>query len=240
MKICIDAGHNYSGADAGAVGNGLREQDVTFAIASFLRTFLADRGIEVMMLRNKITDNVGNTSLIDSLNARSDGANKWGADLFVSIHTNSSTFSSAKGTETHIVAKGGEAEKLAEKVNNNIVKMIGTTDRGVKVSNFSVLRKTKMPAILIETAFISNQSDAQLLRNRQIDFASAIYGGICEYLEIPLATACKTSEEIIDKIAGMVEITDKPRAIAHLERAKKENSSLYWILKKIAQKGAIK
>lgn len=233
MKIYIDAGHNYSGADTGAVGNGLKEQDVTFAIASLLKNMLANAGIIVKMSRNSIIDNIGNTSLNDSLNARAEDANAWRADFFISIHTNSSTSPSANGTETYIVAKGGNAAKLAEKVNAKIVEKLGTSNRGVKVSNFAVLRKTTMPAILIETAFISNASDARLLKNYQIDFAAAIYSGICDYLG--KTATVESAEEMIEKLSKMVEINDKARAVKQLEEAKSENSSLYWILKKTVE-----
>ena len=87
MKICIDAGHNYSGFDTGAIGNGLREQDVTFSIADKLRYLLKQKGIDVIMTRNNFTDNIGGNAK-DSINERAKIANRAKCDYFISIHCN--------------------------------------------------------------------------------------------------------------------------------------------------------
>ncbi len=183
MKICIDAGHNYSGADTGALGNGMREQDVTFSIANELNALFKGVGIETIMTRHTLETNLGTTEA-SSLNERCRIANTNNCDWFVSIHCNSFPDKSSRGTETLVIQKGGLAEALAEKVNTSIVKSLGTVNRGVKEQNVAVLRNTNMPAILVETAFISNASDAELLRNRVKDFAEAIFKGICEQEKI--------------------------------------------------------
>jgi N-acetylmuramoyl-L-alanine amidase len=245
MKICIDAGHNCSRFDTGAEGNGLREQDITYKISSSLKSLFNLTEIPIIMTRKSVEDNLGK-SLDDSLNQRVKIANNYNCDLFISIHCNSSTNESTKGTETLISARGGQAEKLAKKVNAKLVKKIGLADRGVKVDNeylgynLKVLEKTKMPAILIETAFISNANDALLLKEHYDGFAEAIYEAICEYYKIePVATQKKPLEnptDIIDKLSHQVTINDKLGAISALEKAKSENTSLYWILYKIANK----
>ena len=177
MKIFIDAGHNYSGFDTGAEGHGLREQDVTFYIADKLRNLLISAGHTVMMSREKLTDNVG-SSLSDSLNTRVTMANRFGIHLFVSIHCNAYN-GQAGGTETFVYSLESQAATYAEKIQKAIVRKLGTKDRGVcERSDLFVLRKTLMPALLIETAFIDNGEDALLLKNRQDDFAAAIFEGI--------------------------------------------------------------
>lgn len=239
MKICIDAGHNYSGYDTGAEGNGLREQDITFKISEKLKRLLNLTEIPVIMTRKGFEENLGKNSN-DSLAERVSIANVCKCDLFVSIHCNSSTNKTAKGTETYIVGSGGEAEKIAEFVNTKIVKKLGLVNRGIKEANFYVLRKTQMPAILVETAFISNENDALLLKEHYDGFAEAIYEAICEYYKIePVATQKKPLEsptDIINKISHQITINDKLGAISALEKAKNENTSLYWILYKIANK----
>lgn len=182
MKIYIDAGHNYSGYDTGAAGNGLREQDITFYIADKLNSLLQKAGISVKMSRNNLTDCLG-TSLNSSLYARSNEANAWGADLFISIHCNAGGYN-ANGTETYCYSTGGEAYKLAGQVQKSIVGLCQTTDRGVKTANFAVLKNTKMPAILVETAFITNTYDAEKLKNKQELFAKGIYKGVLNYMGI--------------------------------------------------------
>lgn len=178
MKIFIDAGHNYSGADTGASGFGLREEVVSFEIADRLRGLLESAGHEVKMSRNAVTDNVGGGALSESIRGRAEAANGWGADLFVSIHCNAYD-GKANGTETLVYSKHGVAAEAAARVQSAVVRRLGTRGRGVKERpDLGVLRLTNCPAILVETAFIDNENDAWLLKNRQEDFARAIYEGI--------------------------------------------------------------
>jgi N-acetylmuramoyl-L-alanine amidase len=232
LRICIDAGHNYDGYDTGAVGNGLKEQDVTYKIADALKGLLIKNGFEVVMTRENLTDNVGK-SLKESINQRAEIANKNNCDLFISIHCNSHTNKGANGTETLICGLGGNAEKLADMVNKKLVSYLKTFDRGVRVRpDIGVLRLTNMPAILVETAFISNQKDAELLKNKKDEVAKAIFEGVKEFLGI-LTKEISEPEKIVEKLAGMIEITEKEKAVEAIAKAKAENSSLYWILYKI-------
>lgn len=179
MNIFIDPGHNFSGADTGASGNGLREQDVTFIIGDKLYKLLEEAGHEVSISREYIYHNVG-SSLAESINIRAQKANSVKADLFVSIHCNACD-TRAKGTETLVYSTKSEAYPIAKRVQKAIVERLGTFDRGVKVrTDLGVLEDTKMPALLVETAFIDNEKDAELLLNRTDDFAKAIFEGITE------------------------------------------------------------
>ena len=177
MKIFIDAGHNYSGADTGARGNGLKEQDITFAIADKLRALFISAGHSVKMSRNKLTDNIGRNGT-ESVNARPKIANEWGADLHLSIHCNAFN-GCANGTECLVYSFGSRAATYAEGIQEDIVTTLGTKSRGVKErKDLAALRLTSMPAVLIETAFIDHAGDAALLKDRQDDFAAAIFRGI--------------------------------------------------------------
>ena len=182
MKIFIDAGHNYSGWDTGAEGHGLREREITFYIANGLKHRLQAQNIEVKMSREALDVNLGYNE-DSSLNKRAEIANKWGADLFISIHCNAFN-EMAFGTETFCFSRMSEGEKLATKVQNRIVSVCKTYDRGVKTANYRVLKNTNMPAILVETAFIDNQDDAIKLGNNSELFAKAIYEGVLEYMGI--------------------------------------------------------
>ncbi len=184
MKFCIDAGHNYSGGDTGAVGFGEREEVFTFKIADKLRTLLESRGIEVIMTRTALTSNLGKT-VTESINKRVEIANNSLCDLFISIHCNAHNSIKANGTETLVFGLGGEAEKLAAKVNKCVADKLGTSNRGVKVrTDLGVLKYTNAPAILVETAFITNEYDINLLRTHSDDFAYAIFEGTLKYLNI--------------------------------------------------------
>ncbi len=230
MRICIDAGHNHSGFDTGAIGNGLREQDIAFKIADKLKQLLVSAGIGVTMTRAKITDNVG-VNAKDSINQRARIANTTKCDYFISIHCNSSTNKSANGTETLIYGFGGQAERIAKAVNDSVVSKLGTYNRGIKVRcDLGVLSDTSMPAILVETAFISNEKDAKLLKEKTDDFAQAIFDGLLEHLDK------KEEVDIIERLSEIIEINDKTTAKAQLLKEKEKDSSLYWILYKIANK----
>lgn len=179
MKIFIDQGHNPKGADTGAAYNNLKEQDVTFKIGKLLSEKLKLAGVEVKCSRESESDYIG-FSLNDSLKKRAYMANTFNADLFISIHCNASLNLNASGTESYVYSSNSKAYSLADKITKSICNKLNTKTRGVKSANFAVLKYTKMPAILIETAFISNVSDADKLRDRAEDFAEAIYSTIAD------------------------------------------------------------
>lgn len=248
MKICIDAGHNFSSYDTGATGNGLREQDITFGIASKLKPMLEGAGIEVLMTRTYLAQNLGLNS-DDSLKERCDIANEGKCDLFISIHCNSHTNASSNGTEVLVYKFGGEAEKLAEKVQSKLIEAFNTADRGVKEYNAKVLRSTDMPAILVETAFISNTANAELLKDKQNEFAKAIFGGVCDYLGLTATQTEEVKETVTQpKIESGNDIDYVLKAkygitfdtlegekafIKELDEAREKDSKLYWVYYKL-------
>lgn len=182
-KIYIDQGHNPEGINAGAEGFGYREQDITYAVGIYLRDILLEDGrFEVRNSRNTPEESLG-TSNATSLAARVRGANEWGADYFISIHCNASENPAANGSEVYVYRQGSAAAALAQQVLEAIVARMGTKNNGVRVNpSLYVLRRTRMPAILVELAYITNENDVQKLVNDQYAFAYAIYEGLCRYL----------------------------------------------------------
>lgn len=180
MKICIDAGHNHSGWDTGAVANGIKEQDVSYEIAMLVSKILGLNGIQTILTRESPTQNLG-TNINSSLHKRVQLSNQADCDYFVSIHCNAG---GGTGTEVLVIKKGGTAEKLAESVLSGITGHLSLRSRGVKEANLLVLRETNCPAILVETAFLDHPSDAQLLKTKQNEFASAIALGILNFLGV--------------------------------------------------------
>jgi N-acetylmuramoyl-L-alanine amidase len=179
MKITINGGH-YPGHDSGAVGQtGLQEADVTCDMMEKVASYLRAVSCEVLEVQENVLSEITNAS------------NQFGADLFVSIHCNAATNRDAKGTETFCYTTGGESEKLATCIQQQVVNSMETVDRGVKTGNFYVLRLTDCPAVLVETAFISNKDDEMLLADEKIrdHFAAAIARGITDYI----------SEYIVDR-----------------------------------------
>lgn len=187
MKVYINPGHDLE-YDSGAVHtdeNGdvdLRECDVAARIGALAKQYLEAAGCQVRMLQS---DNLCNDSeYSDRPVAVCDDANGWGADVFVSIHCNACAGHDARGTETWCYAEGTDGALLAEKIQAQMTGSIDTTDRGVKVMpGLMVLKHTDMPACLVETAFIDNDADADLLRNRYDDFARAIARGVTDYAQ---------------------------------------------------------
>lgn len=182
IKIFIDQGHNPQGVNAGAEGNGLREQDITYNVGIYLRDILEqDPRFEVRVSR-PTADTVLGTTNATSLAARVNAANSWPADYFLSIHTNANTNPNVNGTEMYIYSAGGQAQWLAESLLSAITTRLGTKDNGVFVRpSLYVLRRTSMPAVLLELAYISNEDDAEKLEDDQYDFAYAIYQGLLNY-----------------------------------------------------------
>lgn len=183
MKIVLDPGHG--GKDPGAIGpSGFKEKDVTLKIGLRLRDKLTNNGFTVLMTREKDVA-LGNTINAD-LNARSGMANNAKVDYFISIHCNSSANSAAHGIETFCYKFNSVGEKLAQKIQEQLISSTGLSNRGVKEGNFSVLRKTNMPAVLVEAGFISNSNEERLLSDDKFIniIAEAIAKGICDYTGI--------------------------------------------------------
>ncbi len=181
-KIFVDAGHG--GTDPGAVGNSVIEQYVNLNVALELAELLEQGGYEVMLYRSTPTENVLPGKSADLTN-RARMANNWGADYFVSIHTNSSPNPSANGFEVYVYRLGTRAQALAESIVRAFVSRLGSKDNGVRQANFAVLRQTDMPAVLVELGYLSNPTEALNLNSPawQRAAAQAIYNGIYNYVK---------------------------------------------------------
>jgi N-acetylmuramoyl-L-alanine amidase len=182
IKIYIDQGHNPVNPNAGAEGNGLREQDLVYTIGQELAALLrANPDFEVRLSR-PTRDTLLGTTNATSLAARVNEANRWGADYFISLHTNAASSSSASGAEAYVYARGTPAFGFAENILDNLTEITGLRNRGVQPRpGLYVLKKTRMPATLLELGFITNPGDAALMRDDPGLFAEGIYRGILEY-----------------------------------------------------------
>lgn len=163
----LDAGHCTSGADTGAQGNGYKEQDLTRQVVTYLSEYLENEGHITKYCHCNSASSVN-----ESLRYRVNKANSIGVDYFVSIHLNAG---GGVGTETYICARGGEAERVAKRVNSKLVQY-GYRDRGVKVGNLYVIKNTNAPAILVECCFIDSASDMAKFNAKSI--AKAIAEGL--------------------------------------------------------------
>lgn len=182
IKIYIDQGHNPQNPNAGAEGNGLREQDIVYPIGILLAELLnSNNAFEARLSRPTPETQIG-TSNSTSLRLRVADANEWGADYFLSLHTNASDVAAATGSEGFAFYRPSAAFTLGEDILREMSALTGLKNRGMQVrTNLYVLRKTNMPAVLIELGFITNPTDAFLMRDEPGLFAEGIYRGILEY-----------------------------------------------------------
>lgn len=181
--IVIDPGHG--GYDPGAIGvTGLREKEFNLLTSLLVRDKLVQMGAQAILTRENDT--------FISLTDRAVVANNLPADVFLSIHANFSERSQARGTSTYyyapstdsvLAAQAGQRARLAQAVQRSLISNLGTSDMGVLQANFSVLRNTQIPSILVESAFLSNSEDEALLKSAEFreKEAQAIVNGLLEY-----------------------------------------------------------
>lgn len=183
IKIFIDQGHNPTGYhNTGAQGFGLFEENITYQVGVYLADLLAnDPRFEVLLSRPTPTTVLG-TSNSTSLRERVRLANEWPADYFISIHANANVNPDINGAETYIYQYFTQANWLAQSILNGIVQYTDLKDNGIRVNqSLYVLRRTAMPAVLVEMGYVTNYSDAAILRDDQQQIAYGIYMGILDY-----------------------------------------------------------
>lgn len=181
--ITIDPGHG--GSDSGAVGpNGYTEKEGAFAISQKVASILNQSGAKVVMTRDSDVDVYGpNASARNELQARVDVGNRVNSDIFVSIHCNAFVNPAANGTQTFYYGSSYQGQRLAQSIQEKMIEANGLRDRGISTCNFYVVKHSYMPAVLIETAFITNYDEEALLSDDgwQTTMAKAIAEGINEY-----------------------------------------------------------
>ena len=183
IKVYVDQGHNPRDFNTGAEGNGYFEQDITYEVGRLLYNYLDENPEFTPRLSRPTPDTVLGTSNASSVTARVREANSWGADIFVSIHTNASTNPSANGSEALIYSTSSEESySLAENIITDMTEITGLRNRGIiERPGLYVLRRTQMPAVLVELGFITNPYDAELMATSPNLFALGIYRGILDY-----------------------------------------------------------
>lgn len=188
-KIVLDAGHG--GKDPGAVGFGLSEKSVVLDIVKRCKSALEKGWSGHTVYLTRASDK------FVELGARASFANSRGADVFVSFHNNAAT-ASAHGYEDFVWKKAvasssGALQKDIRKCVLPVMKKYGIRDRGAKRDNYAVLRLTKMKAILLEIAFITNKKENGLLKSAKFkqDVAKAVAEGIASHLKLKRKSASK-------------------------------------------------
>ena len=178
MKICIDPGHSGS-FEPGACAGGVTEAAVTLEIARITARMLQKYRHKVLLTRTGEVDN-------DWLTWRCEAAWNFGADIFISIHCNAHASSEANGTEVFYFPTSENGHTLARCIQEEVVKSCRTADRGVMTNDeWTVLLETACPAVLVELAFLTNDSERELLTTDmgQRRFAEGLVKGINRFAE---------------------------------------------------------
>lgn len=157
VKVFIDPGHG--GSDSGAAGNGLAEKNITLSISTRIRDILQNeyQNAEVRMSRT------GDQTV--SLKQRTEMANAWGADFYLSVHINAG---GGSGYEDYIYNRLSDRSRTADiqrAIHQELIKLNGLNDRGTKKADYYVVRESAMDAILTENGFIDYASDAAKMRD---------------------------------------------------------------------------
>lgn len=186
IRIYIDQGHNpTSYYNAGATGNGYYEQDITFTVGKLLAERLKADGRFAVCLSRPFSTTVLGTDNDSSLDARVEGAKDFGADYFISLHTNAHTNDTANGFEIFTAEPSGESYRFGNYLRPYLAATTNLRDRGMKQNaDLRVLKNATMPAILIEMGFITNPSDASLMAEHPELFVDAIYEGMLSYFDL--------------------------------------------------------
>ena len=167
MKIFINAGHG--GVDPGAVSkNGTKEKDITKNVAALLVYELIQKGYEVEFFQQK--RNVTEVSAAESTS---------NSDLFISLHCNSFNKSSANGLEVLYYTKSKKGKNIAQIFQDELLKTTNLKDRKIKArDDLHVLKRTASPAVLVELAFLSNETEESLLLRRPEIFVEGLLNAV--------------------------------------------------------------
>ncbi|MHB8279537.1 MAG: N-acetylmuramoyl-L-alanine amidase [Candidatus Humimicrobiaceae bacterium] len=176
VAVFIDPGHG--GGDTGAIQNGYLEKNVNLAISLKVKSILEANGYRVIMRRTN-DSGMSMDNIISTANAS-------GANLFVSIHSNSAFNQAAQGIETYWSASNtaGGSSQLATAIHNAVVQASGRPGRVLRSAEFKVIKYTNIPAALVECGFLSNPDEAALLNSEdyQNRVAQGIVNGIRAYV----------------------------------------------------------
>jgi N-acetylmuramoyl-L-alanine amidase len=224
VKVGLDPGHGWGDSRTGAVGNGLIEKDVNLEIALLTRQILEDNAIDVVMTRE-------GDSYDKKLYQAAEIMNSESPVLVVSIHTNSGG-NTASGTEAcYTVGKDTDerSKQIAQLLTQSIASNLSVKNRGIFPENSEsvcgrgrgrlYIHDMNAPSALVETGFLSNPTEAELLKNRKSDYARAIAQAILNYLGIkkPSILSAAPAQPEISITLEVATIQAPPNEIAFIK-----------------------
>lgn len=228
-KIFIDCGHNSSICDTGSTGFGLKEHDIAYSVGVLLAKKLKEVGFNTRLSHSNSWEVLG-TTITSSLNERVDKAHMFNADYYISLHTDGSPVSSAKGAHIRLYSFTSPAKPLAETIINEMLATLPLQGRAEILeedTSLYVLRKTTMPALLIEMGFITNKENADLMKTPE-KLANAIFLGICKHFKIDPNPEIVLVSDIVNELSKLGIIGDKELWLTKLS----EDTNAYWLARK--------
>lgn len=226
--VCIDDGHgmNTAGKRTPFFPNSkkfMHENEFNRAVADLLKINLEKCGFKTIMVAPGDND--------VPLKTRTDTANKAKADFYISIHANAlnGIWGNQQGVSTFHYPGSILGKKAATAIHKYMIQGTQQKDRGVLTANFHVLRETKMPAVLVECAFMDNLREANLLLSEAFrqECADEICKGICEHFGVPYKATQDSPQDVVEYANGKI-LTEKEK---WLKKATEDNDT-YWLLKK--------
>ena len=169
--VVLDAGHG--GSNPGATYNGRKEKDDALALVLYIGEILEHNGVDVYYTRT--------ADVYESPRQKAKEGNDSGADYFISIHRNSSTYPDQySGVQSLVYDRYGNAYQMALRINEQL-EQVGFINLGIEERpNLVVLNSTKMPAVLVEVGFINTGEDNRILDEKFEEVGEAIAAGILE------------------------------------------------------------
>lgn len=234
IKIGLDNGHGYNTAGKRAPDDSMREWEFNYQTVLYLKDELERCGFEVVLLSNTKEDT--------PLSSRVATAEKHKVNYVISIHANAykNIWGTHGGIETMAYKAGCVGDKLASKVQGELIAATGLRDRGVKYNNLYITRETSMPAILVECGFMDNREELALLKSDKYrrTCAIAIAKGLCQHVGVsykpkthPTGTNPNNTEVFWRVVCGSFK--DKKLAEKRVEELKSKGFSGIFIDKYI-------
>jgi N-acetylmuramoyl-L-alanine amidase len=198
--IVVDAGHG--GIDPGANRPGVLEKDINLAIALQMRDILQSHGAKVVLTRDtdiELSGQCDNEKVRGryrrDLNARLEAIQESDADLFVSIHANANSNPNRRGIECFYAPKSEAGRALALSIQEQL-RLIAPIEQEAEPAAFFVLRRNKVPAVLVEVGFITNPEERVLLQSPEYrrKIAEGIVAGIASYYQSTASARAKTAQ----------------------------------------------
>ncbi len=190
--VMLDPGHG--GYDPGAVSSkGIYEKAINLQIAQKIKEMFGPSGIEVLLTREEDLDYVPNgvkgkaTRKQIDLNHRIEMATQAKADILVSLHVNATVTGRNSGAETFYHYKSQSGKRLAELIQQELIKITGMNRRIAKPGDFYIIKNSNMPTVIVEVGYLSSQKEQKKLQQTwyQEQLSRAIAKGIANYFELP-------------------------------------------------------